>query len=331
MTLVLSLWAIPLVVPLIPTFIAINLLTCPRASLVVSSIVICRSPTVTDQMAHYVAPVAFGSTWTIMMIVAFRTQRLGPAVIFLLPVPCSVIFASILPLVRLLLVLIVLGSVIQLPFVLSLAFGKSADLFVHIFLKLHYWTLTLEVSQTSTLITGVSSLIPSSSRIPTLPGYVANLLAIPALYSTLPIVVTFPLSLVVSIICYLAFFLVRSGLLTYGPWCLQDSRCRLYVIFSDQHFSGVVMMKSQKQDDMGVGAKKDGGVSGVAPHPQLALSPQVCSGSGDVYWYMILSSMGRYILWRPWCILKQLSEQHPRKGSSDGILKIVPQSEPKSR
>ncbi|GJV45423.1 ribonuclease H-like domain-containing protein [Tanacetum coccineum] len=141
MTLVLSLWAIPLVVPLIPTFIAINLLTCPRASLVVSSIVICRSPTVTDQMAHYVAPVAFGSTWTIMMIVAFRTQRLGPAIIFLLPVPCSVIFAN------------------------------------------------------PTLNIRCGSLIPSSSRIPTLPGYVANLPAIPALYSTLPIMVTFPLFL----------------------------------------------------------------------------------------------------------------------------------------
>ncbi|GJX40947.1 hypothetical protein Tco_0255937 [Tanacetum coccineum] len=129
MTLVLSLWAIPLVVPLIPTFIAINLLTCPRASLVVSSIVICRSPTVMDQMAHYVAPVAFGRTWTIMMIVAFRTQRLGPAIIFLLPVPCSVIFVSILPLVRLLLVLIVIGSVIQLPLVLSLAFRWTLSLF----------------------------------------------------------------------------------------------------------------------------------------------------------------------------------------------------------
>ncbi|GJY45514.1 hypothetical protein Tco_0434577 [Tanacetum coccineum] len=58
-------------------------------------------------------------------------------------------------LVRLLLVLIVLGSVIQLPLVLSLAFRKSADLFMHTFLKLHYWTLTLEVFQTSTLITGV--------------------------------------------------------------------------------------------------------------------------------------------------------------------------------
>ncbi|GJR90784.1 hypothetical protein Tco_0214795 [Tanacetum coccineum] len=97
--------------------------------------------------------------------------------------PCNISFASILPLVRLLLVLIVLGSVIQLPLVLSLAFGKSADLFVYTFLKLHYWTLTLEVSQTSTLTTGVSSLIPSSSRIPTLPGHVVNLLAIPALYS----------------------------------------------------------------------------------------------------------------------------------------------------
>ncbi|GKB27393.1 hypothetical protein Tco_0866794 [Tanacetum coccineum] len=73
--------------------------------------------------------------------------------------------------------------------------------------ELHYWTLTLEVSQTSTLITGVSLLIPSSSRIPTLPGHVANLLAILSLYSTLPIVVTFPLSLVVNIICYLAFLL----------------------------------------------------------------------------------------------------------------------------
>ncbi|GJR66390.1 hypothetical protein Tco_0012455 [Tanacetum coccineum] len=102
--------------------------------------------------------------------------------------------------------MIVLGSVIQLP-LSQLAFGKSDDLFgPHVSLNSHYWTLTLEVSQTSTLITGVSSLIPSSSRIPTLPGYVANLLAIPALYSTLPIVVTFPLSLVVSILCYLAFF-----------------------------------------------------------------------------------------------------------------------------
>ncbi|GJR24449.1 hypothetical protein Tco_0972976 [Tanacetum coccineum] len=44
---------------------------------------------------------------------------------------------------------------------------------------------------TSTLITGVSSLIPSSSRIPTLLGHVANLLAILALYSTLSIVGAF--------------------------------------------------------------------------------------------------------------------------------------------
>ncbi|GKA96449.1 hypothetical protein Tco_0818544 [Tanacetum coccineum] len=92
-------------------------------------------------------------------------------------------------------------------------FEKSADLFVHTFLKLHYWTLTLEVSQTSMLITGVSSLIPSSSRIPTLPGHVANLLAILALYSTLPIVVTFPLSLVVSILCYLVFFSAAAALI----------------------------------------------------------------------------------------------------------------------
>ncbi|GJX81991.1 hypothetical protein Tco_0331472 [Tanacetum coccineum] len=70
--------------------------------------------------------------------------------------------------------------------------------------------------KTSTLITGVSLLNPSSSRIPTLPGYVANLLAIPALHSTLPIVVTFPLSLVVSIICYLAFLLFGDSTFSGG-------------------------------------------------------------------------------------------------------------------
>ncbi|GJZ21328.1 hypothetical protein Tco_0558367 [Tanacetum coccineum] len=62
--------------PLIPTFIASSLLTCPSAPLVVSSIGICRTPTITGQMANSVALVAFGSTWTIMMIVAFRTQWL---------------------------------------------------------------------------------------------------------------------------------------------------------------------------------------------------------------------------------------------------------------
>ncbi|GKA91804.1 hypothetical protein Tco_0813729 [Tanacetum coccineum] len=189
MVLVLSLWAITPVVALIPTFIASSLLTCPSNPLVVNSIGICKTSTVKGQMANSVALVAFGSTWTIMVIVAFRTQQLRSAVMFLLPVPCSVSFASILPLVQLLLVLIVIGSVIQLPLVLSLAFSKSADLFVHTFLKLHYGTLTREVSQTSTLITGVSLLIPSSSRIPIIPGHLVNLLAIPALYNTLPIVV----------------------------------------------------------------------------------------------------------------------------------------------
>ncbi|GKB59104.1 hypothetical protein Tco_0915290 [Tanacetum coccineum] len=128
MVLVLSLWVIIPVVPLIPIFIASSLLTCPSAPLVISNIGICRTPTITGQMVNSVALVAFGSTWTIMVIVAFRTQRLRSAVMFLLPVPCNVRCASILPLVRLLLVLIVLRSVIQLPHVLSLAFSRS---FVH--------------------------------------------------------------------------------------------------------------------------------------------------------------------------------------------------------
>nr|GFB72874.1 hypothetical protein [Tanacetum cinerariifolium] len=123
MVLVLSLWTISLVVPLILTFIACSLLTCSSAFLDVGSIDICKTPTVTGQMAKSVALVAFGSTWTIMVIVSFRTQRLRSAIMFLLPMPCSVSSASVLPLVQLLLVLIVLRSVIQPLFVLSLAFN----------------------------------------------------------------------------------------------------------------------------------------------------------------------------------------------------------------
>ncbi|GJX05627.1 hypothetical protein Tco_0191543 [Tanacetum coccineum] len=150
-------------------------------------------------MAHYVAPVAFGSTWTIMMIVAFRTQRLGPAVICLLPVPCSVSFASILPLVRLLLVLIVLGS--------------------------------------------VSSLIPSNSRIPTLPGHVANLLAIPVLYSTLPIVVTFPLSLCSSNSVMPA---LANG--DRGVWCQIDIRTARNLVSKDKMiWCGEVQQKGRPE------------------------------------------------------------------------------------
>nr|GFB33395.1 hypothetical protein [Tanacetum cinerariifolium] len=60
------------------------------------------------------------STWTIMVIVAFRTQCLRSAVMFLLPMPCSASSASVLPLVRLSLVLIVLRGVIQPLLVRSL-------------------------------------------------------------------------------------------------------------------------------------------------------------------------------------------------------------------
>nr|GFB81107.1 hypothetical protein [Tanacetum cinerariifolium] len=109
------------VVPLVSTFIACSLLTCFSAFLDVSSIGICRTPTVTGYMANSVALVAFRSTWTIMVIVAFITQWLRSVVMFLLPIPYSVSSASVLPLVWLLLVLIVLRSVIQPLLVLSLA------------------------------------------------------------------------------------------------------------------------------------------------------------------------------------------------------------------
>nr|GFB27491.1 hypothetical protein [Tanacetum cinerariifolium] len=102
-------------------------------------------------MAKSVALMAFGSTWTIMVIVAFRTQRLRSSVMFLFPMPYSVSSAIVLPLVRLLLVLIVLRSVIQPLLVLS-----------------------------------ASSLILSSSRCLAILDYVANLLAISALHGARP-------------------------------------------------------------------------------------------------------------------------------------------------
>nr|GFD37846.1 hypothetical protein [Tanacetum cinerariifolium] len=70
-----------------------------------------------------------------MVIVAFRTQRLRSAIMFLLPIPCS----------------------------------------------------------TSAFATGVSSLILSSSRCSEILDYVANLLAISALYSAQPTMVRFAL------------------------------------------------------------------------------------------------------------------------------------------
>ncbi|GJV07482.1 hypothetical protein Tco_1345138 [Tanacetum coccineum] len=51
------------------------------------------SPTVTDQMAHYVAPVAFGRTWTIMLKLLSWTLRLGH-IVFISSSPCHVALAS---------------------------------------------------------------------------------------------------------------------------------------------------------------------------------------------------------------------------------------------
>nr|GFC13507.1 hypothetical protein [Tanacetum cinerariifolium] len=86
----------------------------------------------------------------------------------------SVSSASVLPLVRLL-------------------FPHPSMNHVHMFMKLHYWTLTLVVSQTSTFITGASSLILSSSRCLAILDYVASLLVISTLYSARPTLVRFAL------------------------------------------------------------------------------------------------------------------------------------------
>ncbi|GJV18756.1 hypothetical protein Tco_1367776 [Tanacetum coccineum] len=68
------------------------------------------------------------------------------------------------------------------------AFSKIADL-----LALSSVANSMHIALASTLITGASSLIPSSSRCPTILGYVANLLVISALYSEWSIMVKFAL------------------------------------------------------------------------------------------------------------------------------------------
>ncbi|GJS58124.1 hypothetical protein Tco_0652908 [Tanacetum coccineum] len=94
------------------------------------------------------------------------------------------------------------------------------------------------MSYTSTLIASEGSLIVSSNKIPSIPGHVANLLAIPALYSARPIVVqlalvsqraytvgTFSLPLVPRILCYFVFlpFDLAHLLASHAGLCLIDS------------------------------------------------------------------------------------------------------------
>nr|GEX69714.1 hypothetical protein [Tanacetum cinerariifolium] len=83
------------------TLKASSFLTYPSAPLVVSSICICKTPTLTGQMANSVALVAFRSTRAIMMIVAFRAQWLRSPIWILLPRPNNVRSTSVHPLVLL--------------------------------------------------------------------------------------------------------------------------------------------------------------------------------------------------------------------------------------
>ncbi|GKB13572.1 hypothetical protein Tco_0847495 [Tanacetum coccineum] len=136
MTLVLSLWAIPLVVPLIPTFIANNLLTCHSDPLVVNSIGI--SP--------FTPTVFYGQIVTYLLhLLHFGAQAMYAVLPLFLPLD-----------LLLLLILTISGSVFKLPLVLSLAFSKSADLFIHTFLELLLWTLILGNHDNSVIPTSSS-------------------------------------------------------------------------------------------------------------------------------------------------------------------------------
>nr|GEV89958.1 retrovirus-related Pol polyprotein from transposon TNT 1-94 [Tanacetum cinerariifolium] len=110
--------AITPVVPLIPTFIASD------GPLVVFN----GTPTILCQMIDFLAVGALGCTLSIMVIVAFRAQRLRSFVWFLLPRPYSISLNHILSLGKLLLILIV---VIEFSLVLILSFRISAEFLIH--------------------------------------------------------------------------------------------------------------------------------------------------------------------------------------------------------
>ncbi|GJW83473.1 hypothetical protein Tco_0156618 [Tanacetum coccineum] len=66
---------------------------------------------------------------------------------------------------------------------------SSTSILVFMVLVPSLWAITPIMLWIPTFISSKGSLIPSGSRISTIPGHVANLLAIPTLYSTWSIVV----------------------------------------------------------------------------------------------------------------------------------------------
>ncbi|GJS26686.1 hypothetical protein Tco_0487306, partial [Tanacetum coccineum] len=91
-----------------------NSLICPLGSLVVGSSRL--TSTVLGEMASPLAVGTLRSTLSIMMVVAFRAQRFRSSIWFLFPRPYSISMCHIMPFERLLLVLIVPGGVLKLPF-----------------------------------------------------------------------------------------------------------------------------------------------------------------------------------------------------------------------
>ncbi|GKG00889.1 hypothetical protein Tco_0305594, partial [Tanacetum coccineum] len=74
---VLQLVTLLLEMSLHPTLKTSRPLTCPIASLIVTSISIGRAFAVASQMANAVALVAFWGTWAVMVVVSFGTKRFG--------------------------------------------------------------------------------------------------------------------------------------------------------------------------------------------------------------------------------------------------------------
>nr|GEZ15646.1 hypothetical protein [Tanacetum cinerariifolium] len=92
---------------------------------------------------------------------------------------------------------------------------------VHMFMKLHYWTLTVVVSQTSEFVTGASSLILSSSRL------VPSCFAI---FDLKPLSLSFDFVFTPEIFNSLSFRL--------------DRLCRLAILCLDQHAHTLHLLES---------------------------------------------------------------------------------------
>nr|GFD14125.1 hypothetical protein [Tanacetum cinerariifolium] len=112
-----------------------NSLICQCGSSIVVVVVVIGvsslASTISGYMASPLAVGAFGTTWSIMVEVAFRVQRLGSSVWFFSK-PCSIGLCNIIVSSEWLLVSLVPRIIVKLSFVVGLTVGNPKEFLIHL-------------------------------------------------------------------------------------------------------------------------------------------------------------------------------------------------------